>query len=85
MSLQCPLGPEANILQPSPSQVHRIWLNNPILSISDTEILKRNTHRGWKTKVLDITFPYKEGPAGYMKALQTICKEAQTAAEVIQD
>lgn len=81
MSLQCPVGPEANLLLASPSQVHRIWLDNPILSIPDAEILKRNQHRGWQTKVIDITFPAKEGPEGYQSALRRICSEAQSAAK----
>ncbi|GAB0093859.1 glutamate synthase [Sergentomyia squamirostris] len=81
MSLQCPIGPESNILQPSAQQVHRIWLNNPILSVSDTEILKRNRYRDWKTKILDITFPFQEGPDGYSTALRRICLEGQYAAE----
>ncbi|XP_058126066.1 uncharacterized protein LOC131282547 [Anopheles ziemanni] len=81
MSLQCPVGPEANLLVASPSQVHRIWLDNPILSIPDAEILKRNQHRGWKTKVLDITFPANEGPPGYKNGLRRVCTEAHAAAQ----
>nr|XP_040226813.2 uncharacterized protein LOC120951886 isoform X1 [Anopheles coluzzii]XP_049463379.1 uncharacterized protein LOC120951886 isoform X1 [Anopheles coluzzii] len=81
MSLQCPIGPEANLLVASPSQVHRIWLDNPILSIPDAEVLKRNQHRGWKTKVLDITFPANEGPPGYIGGLRRVCAEAQAAAQ----
>uniref|UniRef100_A0A023EWE8 glutamate synthase (NADH) n=1 Tax=Aedes albopictus TaxID=7160 RepID=A0A023EWE8_AEDAL len=81
MSLQCPVGPEANLLQANPLQVHRIWLDNPILSIPDTETLKRNVHRGWKTKVIDITFLAREGPDGYLNALRRICSEAQSAAQ----
>lgn len=81
MSLQCPVGPEANLLFASPSQVHRIWLDNPILSIPDAEILKRNQHRGWQTKVIDITFPAKEGPEGYQTGLRRVCAEALNAAK----
>lgn len=81
MSLQCPMGPEANLLSASPSQVHRIWLDNPILSIPDAEILKRNQHRGWQTKVIDVTFPAKEGPEGYQNGLRRVCTEAQNAAK----
>ncbi|XP_055532181.1 uncharacterized protein LOC129722612 [Wyeomyia smithii] len=81
MSLQCPVGPEANLLAASPSQVHRIWLDNPILSIPDAEILKRNQHRGWKTKVIDITFPVGEGPDGYIATLRRVCTEAHAAAK----
>lgn len=80
MSLQCPIGPQANLLCASPSQVHRIWLDNPILSIPDTEILKRNQHRGWKTKVIDITFPHQEGAEGCLVGLRRACSEAQSAA-----
>lgn len=81
MSLQCPVGPESNLLKPSAQQVHRIWLQNPILSIPDIEILKRNEHRGWKTKVIDITFPSNEGPNGFVDALFRICHEGEKAAE----
>ncbi|XP_073839510.1 uncharacterized protein [Musca autumnalis] len=80
MSMQCPIGPEANILKPSAEQVHRIWLNNPILSIPDTNLLKRNTHRGWKTKILDITFPYQDGVQGYIECIDRICREGAAAA-----
>lgn len=31
-------GPEANILEPSAEQCHRIFLENPILSIQDLEV-----------------------------------------------
>ncbi|XP_055629732.1 uncharacterized protein LOC129770731 isoform X2 [Toxorhynchites rutilus septentrionalis] len=80
MSLQCPIGPQANLLYASPAQVHRIWLDNPILSIPDTEILKQNQHRGWKTKVIDITFPMKDGAEGFLTGLRRACTEAQNAA-----
>ncbi|XP_055847027.1 uncharacterized protein LOC129912694 [Episyrphus balteatus] len=81
MSMQCPVGPEGNLLKPSAKQVHRIWLPNPILSIPDTDLLKRNTHRGWKTKVLDITFPFEEGVEGYINCIDRICREGRIAAE----
>ncbi|VDL61623.1 unnamed protein product [Hymenolepis diminuta] len=35
MSLACPIGPEANVLEPSPLQAHRLWLKQPILSLAD--------------------------------------------------
>lgn len=80
MSLQCPMGPEGNLLQPAAAQVHRIWLKNPILSIADTEIIKRTQHRGWKTKVIDITYPIEEGVDGYIETMDTICRESEEAA-----
>ncbi|KAL9904496.1 uncharacterized protein ACN2A1_004827 isoform 1-T2 [Glossina fuscipes fuscipes] len=80
MSMQCPIGPEANLLKPSVEQVHRIWLPNPILSIPDTNLLKNNTHRDWKTKLLDITFPFSEGVQGYIDCIDRTCREGAKAA-----
>ncbi|VVC88539.1 unnamed protein product [Leptidea sinapis] len=48
MSLMCPIGPTANILQPSAQFVHRLFLPQPILSIPDLNALKMTNHRGWK-------------------------------------
>nr|NVI74151.1 putative glutamate synthase 1 [Cucujiformia] len=81
MSLQCPIGPEANILQPSARQVHRLWLKNPVISIPDLEVLKETNHRDWGTQIIDITFPACEGVAGYLKKLQSICDEAEEASK----
>ena len=81
MSMQCPIGPESNILQPSAKQVHRLWLNNPILSISDINLLKRNKFRDWTTKVIDITFDFKDGVSGYVDTMERICAEAKKVAE----
>lgn len=81
MSLQCPIGPEHNLLHPSAEQTHRLWVSNPILSRTDLAILKRTTYKGWRSKVIDITFPYAEGIAGYDQALTRICLEGQEAAQ----
>lgn len=81
MTLQCPVGPEYNILEPSAQQVHRLWLNNPILSIPDIEMLKRSHHRDWNTHVIDITFDYRDGVEGYIDTFRRICSDAQSVAE----
>lgn len=46
MSLACPIGPEGNILEPNPGQCRRLWLENPILGLSDMEIIKHTEHIG---------------------------------------
>lgn len=80
MSLHCPIGPEGNLLHPSSEQVLRLWISNPILSIQDVVMLKRMTFRNWKSKVIDITFPYGEGVDGYGNALTRICRDGEQAA-----
>nr|NVI74088.1 putative glutamate synthase 1 [Cucujiformia] len=76
MSLQCPIGPESNILQPSA----RLWLRQPVISIADLDVLKQTTHRDWTSHVIDITFPASEGKEGYQKRLQGVCEEANEAS-----
>ena len=46
MSLACPIGPEGNILEPNPGQCRRLWLENPILGLSDMEIIKHTEQIG---------------------------------------
>ncbi|CAH0556615.1 unnamed protein product [Brassicogethes aeneus] len=81
MSLHCPIGPEANILQPSPKQVHRLWLKNPVISIADLDVLKQTSHREWSSHIIDVSFPASMGTAGYINKLQSICEEAEKASE----
>nr|MBE5725828.1 putative glutamate synthase 1 [Cucujiformia] len=81
MSLQCPIGPEANILEPCPKQVHRLWLKQPVISIADLDVLVQNNHRSWSSHVIDITFPASEGTEGYLKRLQHIFVETEEASQ----
>lgn len=80
MSLLCPIGPESNILEPSKKFVHRLFLEQPILSLLDMDVIKQTGHRGWKTKVIDITYPMSDGPQGLVSALDVICKKSEDAA-----
>ncbi|KAI8429241.1 hypothetical protein MSG28_007760 [Choristoneura fumiferana] len=80
MSLLCPIGPVANILAPSASFVHRLFLPQPILSLPDLHALKHSTYRGWKTKVIDCTFDYRLGETALEPALTGIAGEAHAAA-----
>jgi len=81
MSLNCPIGPEYNILEASAEQCNRLWLEQPILSISDLKVIKETRFRGWQTKVIDCTFPPQDGKGGLVKALDRICQEATVAAK----
>lgn len=62
-------------------QVHRLWLKQPVISIADLEVLKQTDHRNWSTHVIDVSFPAAEGVPGFIKKLQSICEEADEAAE----
>ncbi|XP_022089869.1 putative glutamate synthase [NADPH] isoform X1 [Acanthaster planci] len=81
MSLACPIGPESNILEPSELQCKRLFLDTPILSLSDLEVIKATTFRGWKTKTIDITFPIESGSSGLVPALDRVCSECSAAVD----
>ncbi|MCZ6871716.1 MAG: glutamate synthase large subunit, partial [Gammaproteobacteria bacterium] len=79
MALECYIGPEANLLDTTEAQAHRLRIPHPILSNEELASLKHIDHRGWKSKSIDITFPRGSGAKGLGVALDRICEEASTA------
>ncbi len=79
MSLECYIGPEGNLLNTTAKQSHRLALPHPILSNQQMANLKDMDHRGWKSKVIDITYAKSEGIAGLKPALERICAESRQA------
>jgi glutamate synthase (NADPH/NADH) large chain len=79
MALNCYIGPEQNLLETTEQHAHRLRLPHPILSNAELAALKHMDHRGWKSKVIDITFPANSGRDGLVAALDRICAEASTA------
>ncbi len=79
MSLECYIGPEANLLNPTAKSAHRLRLPHPILTSPQTASLKEMNYRGWRTKVVDITYPRSEGQHGLRPALDRICAEVTAA------
>ena len=78
MSLACPVGPEANILEPSAAQCHRLWLENPILSLGDLQSIKTTSIMGWKTAVVDMTC--SSGATNMAEEIDRICAAVEKAA-----
>lgn len=79
MSLECFIGPEANLLDTTAEHANRLKLPHPILSNRDLAKLKEMDYKGWQTATIDITFPIAEGTAGMQAALDRICSEASAA------
>lgn len=80
MSLACPVGPENNILEPSAEQCQRLWLEQPIISLYDIEVLRHTKHKGWKAKQINIVYSVDDGEDGLLPAIKRICQEAAEAA-----
>lgn len=81
MSLECYIGPEQNILSVSPEHAHRLLVPHPILTNEELAALAHMTKRGWRTKMIDITYERSEGRAGLVRALDRVCQEAESAID----
>mgnify|MGYP006100543809 FL=1 len=79
MSLECYIGPEKNLLETTEGHAQRLRLSSPILSNEQLHALKKMDCKGWKSKIIDITFPRSEGIKGVRKTIERICSEAQEA------
>ncbi|CAM9488644.1 unnamed protein product [Chrysoparadoxa australica] len=79
MSLVCPVGPEANLLDVGPEHCQRLVIENPILTLDQMEAIKQSEYKGWKSTVIDTVFPANSGPEGLEEALDAICTEASEA------
>jgi glutamate synthase (NADPH/NADH) large chain len=79
MSLECYIGPEANLLETTAKHAHRLRLHQPILTNEQLSAIKHMDHRGWKSRTIDITFPRSDGAAGVVPALERICEKTEQA------
>eukprot|EP00210_Caulerpa_lentillifera_P004796 g4578.t1 len=80
-SIRCFIGPEADITSISPRHAHRLDLPFPLLSIKEMDLLKRTTFGGWKTKVIDSTFPVDGGDNAMCEALERIAQQTVEAVD----
>ncbi|GIW94157.1 MAG: glutamate synthase [Pirellulaceae bacterium] len=81
MSLECYIGPERNLLETTPEHCQRLLLPHPILTNEELAAIKHIDIRGWRTRVIDITYPVAEGVDGLVPALERICQEAEQAID----
>ncbi len=85
MSLRTFIGPEGNLLQTTEQQCRRLQLPQPILTNKLMGALKNINHRGWRSRVIDITYEKPAGGNGVAggkaltDALDRICAEASEA------
>ena len=81
MSLECYIGPEANLLEVTELHAHRLRVPHPILSNEELCALARIDTRGWRARTLDITFPRGSGETGLREALARLESEATQAID----
>ncbi len=81
MGVECYIGPEKNLLTTTAAHAHRLRIPHPILTNEEVRSLKTIDERGWRTKLIDITWPRSEGAEGLEPALQRIRREAEQAVD----
>jgi len=81
MAVECYIGPEANLLDTTPEHAHRLRIPHPILTNEEVTALKTIDERGWRSKVIDITWDRSEGAGGLEPALERIRQEAERAVD----
>ena len=82
MSLVCPIGPEANLLDASEEHARRLFLPHPVLMPDEMAALKLSSHRGWSAVTLDASMPAAEAqasPDALQRAIETLCVQAEAA------
>ncbi|GAU21208.1 hypothetical protein TSUD_11250, partial [Trifolium subterraneum] len=78
-SMQCMVGPEGDLTETTEEQCHRLSLKGPLLTTKEMEAIKKMNYRGWRSKVIDITYSKERGKKGLEEALDRICAEAHNA------
>ncbi|XP_043718284.1 glutamate synthase 1 [NADH], chloroplastic [Telopea speciosissima] len=78
-SMECMIGPEGDLTETTEEQCRRLSLKGPLLSTEEMEAIKKMNYRGWRSKVLDITYSKSHGRRGLEETLDRICLEARKA------
>ena len=81
MSLAAYCGPEGNVLELDSKNCHRLHLPHPILTNKEMAAIKSIDHRGWRSRVIDITWPRSRGASGLDDSLKRIALEAEAAVD----
>jgi glutamate synthase (ferredoxin) len=83
------IGPEGNLLEPSPESAHQLELPSPVLSNEELEKIRslgsdgsgKPDGRGFRPITLPILFNVSGGGAGLRKATETLLDQASEAIE----
>ena len=86
MAVDTTIGPERNLLEPTPLSAHQIKLPTPILTNDELEKLRRlDTPRGrsgawaFRSRTIPILFPPAGGGPGLEAAMEEVCLQASAA------
>jgi len=77
MSLETVIGPQGQLLSEGPEQARRVVLEHPVLTEETLDAFRRR--EGDSFRVLSLLFRIDDGPDSFARALDRICRDAETA------
>lgn len=80
-SAETTIGPERNLLKPTPESCHLIELKSPILTNEELAKLKHVAEGEFKSITIPTLFHPKDGAAGLSKAIDEICAQASRSID----
>ncbi|MBK1835282.1 glutamate synthase large subunit [Roseibacillus ishigakijimensis] len=81
MTLAAGLGRERNMLEETPEHGRILHLESAILFEQEVEYIAERSAHGFKSAVLDTTFPVENGPFGLRTAVEALCRAAEKAVD----
>ena len=75
------IGPEGNLLDPTPESCHQIELERPVLTNEELERIRSIDRPGFKTRTLPIVFEAAKGGGGLEQAMNDLFEAADAAIE----
>lgn len=81
MSYSASLGVERNFLGETPDHAKVLNLESAVLLEQEIEKIKKLSSHGFKSQVIDCTWPVSAGTAGLLQALESVCQQAEQAVD----
>ncbi|MFO8063440.1 MAG: glutamate synthase large subunit [Spirochaetota bacterium] len=79
MSLSAYIGPQRNLLETTAAHCRRLKIDHPILTNEELARIRELDYRGWRSKVVDATYPVDDEDEDLQVALRRISKETEAA------
>ncbi len=75
------IGPEKNLLHPTPDSCRQIKISSPVLTNEELAKIRDVNLSGLKTKTIAILYPVSEKGPGMDNALKSVCAQVDTAID----
>ncbi len=78
-SMESTIGPEGNLLEPTPGSCHQIVIPDPVLSNEELAKLAHVDVHGFRSTTLSMLYPVAEGAPGLERAIEDLQRSASRA------